>query len=322
MSETKQGMNIGAASRYAKVSVFTIRAWEKRYRLVKPRRLPNGRRIYSEEDAERIRLLGLLVHSGHQISYVAGLTNHELVRLVRLLDAESGSGAGLDFDDATAAAATLQHTLYLVERFDLPELALAMARARTRFSARGFVLNFAAALIGKIGQLVAANSLTLAQEHAVSALLRTHLSQIVFEGGLRTDSTTSSRLRSSITFGTQDGDYHELGILMAAALCNLKGIPYNYLGASLPAESFASAAKALKSKILVIGHTIATGKDAVTAQRRYIAQLHKELPAQYSIWIGGRCDIDVDMYRTLRDVRHIRSLTDFEVMLAQGHGRR
>lgn len=56
----------------------TIRIWERRYSAVVPERTEGQRRVYSEEDVERLGLIKRLVDRGHAISEVATLDTHEL----------------------------------------------------------------------------------------------------------------------------------------------------------------------------------------------------------------------------------------------------
>jgi len=50
-----------------------LRAWEKRYDAVCPRRNETNRRLYSNSDIRRLQLLRRAVQSGHSISQVAAL---------------------------------------------------------------------------------------------------------------------------------------------------------------------------------------------------------------------------------------------------------
>ena len=60
-----------------------IRAWEKRYDAVVPVRSPKNRRLYSEEDVQRLQMLKSATDAGHNISQVAGLTTKDLALLVQ-----------------------------------------------------------------------------------------------------------------------------------------------------------------------------------------------------------------------------------------------
>ena len=60
-----------------------IRAWEKRYAAVVPRRSSKNRRLYSEHDVLRLQLLKKLTDSGHSISQMAKLDSSELSDLAQ-----------------------------------------------------------------------------------------------------------------------------------------------------------------------------------------------------------------------------------------------
>ena len=52
---------IRTVSEVSGVNAITLRAWERRYGLFKPKRTPKGHRLYSEKDILRIReVLALL----------------------------------------------------------------------------------------------------------------------------------------------------------------------------------------------------------------------------------------------------------------------
>ena len=60
-----------------------IRVWERRYGAVIPLRTPTNRRLYSDADIERLRVLRHLTHAGHSISHIAQLPMEQLQSLVR-----------------------------------------------------------------------------------------------------------------------------------------------------------------------------------------------------------------------------------------------
>ncbi|MCR9205288.1 MAG: MerR family transcriptional regulator, partial [Halobacteriovoraceae bacterium] len=61
------------------IGVHTLRAWEKRYGVVKPERSSTGRRFYSDDDIEKLKLITTLNKTGEQISHIAKLSFDELV---------------------------------------------------------------------------------------------------------------------------------------------------------------------------------------------------------------------------------------------------
>ena len=55
------------------LSAHVIRVWERRYGAVTPVRTGTNRRLYTEEDIERLSLLRRLTEAGHNIGNVAAL---------------------------------------------------------------------------------------------------------------------------------------------------------------------------------------------------------------------------------------------------------
>ncbi len=64
------------------IGVHTLRAWEKRYSVIVPERSPSGRRFYSDENVEKLKLITILNKTGIQISVIAKLSLEELKQSV------------------------------------------------------------------------------------------------------------------------------------------------------------------------------------------------------------------------------------------------
>jgi DNA-binding transcriptional MerR regulator len=65
------------------LSADLLRAWERRYEVVTPRRSKGGRRLYSDADIERLRLLYRATLAGHSIGLVADLSPDALAAVAR-----------------------------------------------------------------------------------------------------------------------------------------------------------------------------------------------------------------------------------------------
>jgi DNA-binding transcriptional MerR regulator len=73
---------IGHVARYVGVSTHALRAWERRYGTVDPRRAPGGSRLYDATEIDRLKTLKQLTDHGHSIGEVARLSLEELKRLL------------------------------------------------------------------------------------------------------------------------------------------------------------------------------------------------------------------------------------------------
>src|SRR5205814_6101 len=73
--------SIQSVARRTGLSAHVIRVWEKRYGAVKPSRTGTNRRLYSDEEIERLQLLRLATEAGHSIGNIAALDLEKLKQI-------------------------------------------------------------------------------------------------------------------------------------------------------------------------------------------------------------------------------------------------
>lgn len=97
---------IRVVARLTGINPVTIRAWERRYRLVRPERTPGGHRLYSRADVELLRAAARLVDQGVSISRATRLLDDPAPRRElrgdRLLERFLERLAALDDDGMSA----------------------------------------------------------------------------------------------------------------------------------------------------------------------------------------------------------------------------
>ena len=79
MADSHQAIKVVA--RRTGLSAHVIRIWEKRYGAVEPERTDTNRRLYSDEQIERLSLLRDITQAGHSIGHVAKLPTEKLRQL-------------------------------------------------------------------------------------------------------------------------------------------------------------------------------------------------------------------------------------------------
>ena len=257
---------IRAVARITGLSIDTLRAWERRYEAVVPKRGERGR-VYSDADVERLKRLAVLVERGHAIGTVAGLSTDELRRLI---DGSNALAPGRE----QMPAADLTILLGALDRYDLAAIESALARHAAVLPTRELVFAVILPLLRELGDRWEAGALSPAQEHLVSAIVRSALG-----GLLRTIGTSDGSARA--IFATPAGERHELCLLCAAVLAAAAGHSVLYLGPDLPAADIAHAAKIREARTVVLA---ATTPGVVT--RAEVKQLTREL-SDLDLWIGG-----------------------------------
>lgn len=68
-----QKFSIGAVSRLTQIPTHTLRKWETRHNIAVPVRTDTGRRMYTEDQVEQLRLIKQLVDKRHALSQLADM---------------------------------------------------------------------------------------------------------------------------------------------------------------------------------------------------------------------------------------------------------
>ena len=292
---------VKAVAKMLGVSPNTLRSWEIRHHAVEPDRTGSNRRTYGPSQVERLRLLCTLLNEGHSIGAIAGLTDAKLKAMLPRKSLETSS----DSVDPILEALT---------DFNFGKLAELLDLNRVSHSTRDYVLKVISPLLGRVGHLVANGKLSIAHEHALSALIRDQIGQTL--QSLRRDG--QRKQSKTFLFATPEGDLHEFGILLAASLCANYGYRAHYLGANLPAEALAIAVKALKPDCVVLGNS-PRGQTPGKRLEDYLRELGKALPAKTEIWIGGQGEIPhLRAIFGKRKYEVLKSLSQLDTILNQG----
>ena len=281
-----------------------IRAWERRYGAVCPERTDTGRRLYSDSDIERLKLLSQAVDAGRGIRLVANLSNQELTRLI--------SEDGLERPRIPAReiapvdkSQLLEECIECARRLDEQGLASRLDAASVTLSRLELIDQLLVPLMQRVGQLWRDGELRPVHEHMTTAVLRT------FAGNLR-DSTPRSPSAPHLLATTPAGQRHELGALLVAICVATEGWNITYLGTDLPAEEIAAGAYQKKSRVVALSVTFPPDDANL---HRELTRLRRFLPESTDIIVGGRSSLAYQ--RTLESIGaiHIPSLQELRRQL-------
>lgn len=303
-SNPRERLTVRAVSALSGVSPHKLRAWERRYSAVRPSRTSTGRRSYTMADVEKLALLHRLTAQGHAIGSVAALSLAELQKLGHRQQRVAGTVA-------PEARAVVESVLAALTRFRLDELSRELLSARMSLSVRSFILRVVGALMAEVGLRVSQGRMNIAQEHALSAMLRDHLGQIL--NSIPTVGASGPR----VTIATSSGDLHEFGILTSAILCASHGLRVNYLGPNLPAADLAQAARATGSDFVLVGSLPIPEANRARPLEAYLKELRAALPVRTGILLGGFCDFDLRRSGLARVMRHLATLDELDELLAE-----
>lgn len=268
--------SIKAVSQATGLSIETLRAWERRYRIVAPQRDANGRRTYRPEDVIRLRKLREATALGHPIGRLAILGEDELDGLLRAPDRDEGPAGGVKGIGAQIIAAAEDY-----RPADCDQL-LAMALALLPVSR--VVNDLLAPTLAEVGERWHRGQFSIAQERIVSAAVRRQLTGVL---------DTYSRIADGpvMVLSTPAGERHELGILMCALLAASRNARCHYLGPDLPAAELATYATRVHADVVAL--SVLTGSSLPTMLAE-VAQLAQLLPERVEFWGGGSALLQAD----------------------------
>ncbi len=138
------------------ITKLVLHAWERRYGLEPAERSPSGRRFYTSEQVERLRLLKTCTDGGYRIGNLVGLPTEALSRIEADLNARNA----------------LSEILEAVKAMDSDRLqALLLARAEEDMPEQ-FIRATALPLMREVGSLWASGEASIAAEHMTTAQIK------------------------------------------------------------------------------------------------------------------------------------------------------
>ena len=251
--------SIAAVSKLTGIGLDTLRAWERRYKAVTPVREGRGRQ-YSESDVQRLQLLRQAVENGHPIGQSSQLANSQLLQLSGPppRQREEGLADGI---------------VHAIERYDYAEADRELGRLAALLVPKDFLYHVALPLMKQVGDAYHTKTMSVAQEHMSSSLVRN-----ILGGMIRQHRVQRPQIR--LMFTTPAAELHEIGILSAALLTGIAGLGIVYMGPDLPANEILNAVKRGLPAALVLGLC----SEESHSELRIIA---RELPEKVELWLGG-----------------------------------
>ncbi len=300
---------IGVAAERTGLTPHVLRVWERRYRAIEPVRAEGGRRLYSDADIERLRLMALATAAGRGISQVARLPTKELTRLVRddeearrRLDTDGGArGArltGATADDVAAARARAR-------ALDASGLERVLRRSAALVGAGTFLESVATPLLRQIGDERDAGQLAPGAEHLALVALRRVIEGIV-------PILIVSGDAPNLLVATPVGDRHEIEAVMATAVAAIESWRVTYLGPGVPVSEIAVAAASTSARAVSVTVPGTGGHDQLIQELR---ALRVQLAARVPLLVGGAGALTIASELRGAGVKVIENLTDLRLAL-------
>ncbi len=246
-------IRIGELARRTGVASGTIRAWERRYAVVTPRRAESGYRLYSPSDERRLRSMAALV--------AEGLAPAEAADRVREIGRES-SRPNLASGALTLGDSMQTDLLESLLRFDNPASEEVLDRAISALNIDAFVGDLILPVLRRIGERWSLGDVSVAQEHFATNLLRGRLLGLArgWGGG-------EGRLA---LLACPSGELHDVGLIGFGLALRERGWRITFLGSDTPVESIATCVEETEPDAIVV---FARNEDLLVAIEPELARL-------------------------------------------------
>jgi DNA-binding transcriptional MerR regulator/methylmalonyl-CoA mutase cobalamin-binding subunit len=280
MSEVALLHPIKVAALKTGLSTHLIRVWERRYGAVKPERTSNQRRMYSEREIERLKLLGALTEAGHSIGNIANLDAGALQALIldKPFPAKSQPADQLRTDRRESGMLFVKKAVTAISDLNHDSLERVLQEAAVELGQQGVLLLVVAPLSEEVGNLWESGMIGVAHEHFASAILRTFL-------GNMSRPFAPNESSPHILVATPTSQLHEIGAMIITAAAAAMGWQATFLGASIGPVEIASALKQKSARVVGLS-VVYPPDDPLVGQE--IIRLGKLLPDDVAFMIGGR----------------------------------
>jgi MerR family transcriptional regulator, light-induced transcriptional regulator len=261
------GVRVGELARRVGVAPETLRAWERRYGVLRPGRTSGGYRVYGSADERRARRMRELIESG----WAAGEAAHAVTAAVEAESAQRTDGAAHEL-------------LSALLRFDAPGAHAAFDRLLGARSLDAALRDMILPMLRQVGDGWERGEVSVAQEHFATELITGRLRGLGREWG--------SGLGPRAVLACPSGERHDIGLLCCALALDRRGWRITYLGADTPVDALATAVDQLDPEVVVIGAV-------QVAPLQAVAPALGRLAGRVPIALGG-CGACADLAATAR----------------------
>jgi len=253
---------ISTVSALTGVNPVTLRAWERRYGLIKPHRTEKGHRLYSASDIDRIRLILKLVDDGISIGQVRDALQSSVSEPVARSNDDTWNRYLADMVTA-------------IERFDESGLERVYNDAMSLYPVEIVTRQLMIPLLTELGERWANATGSVAEEHFFGVYMRNKL-------GARFHHRQGKPRGPKLLAACLPGELHELGLLLFGLAAHDRGFRVILLGADMPLEELPLVVERTGSDAIVLAGSIKPSADLLAKQLPALAR-----QAGVPVFVGG-----------------------------------
>ncbi|MFN8415964.1 MAG: MerR family transcriptional regulator [Cytophagaceae bacterium] len=220
--------------RLSGIKAHTIRIWEQRYGITNPDRTDTNIRNYTSLDLKRIINISVLNNHGWKISKIALLSSSQIEQEVKAL-----------IDSISESQDVMDGLVMSMIDMDEERFEFLITSAIQSLGFLPAIEKVVYPFFDKIGVLWLTGSISPAQEHFISNLIRQKIIVAI-------DAIPSvyHNAKGKIIIYLREGELHEIAALIQYYICKQNGYKVFYLGQSVPYEDVVNITKEVKADFL------------------------------------------------------------------------
>jgi len=244
-------LRIGELSRRLGVSDHVLRAWERRYGLLRPVRSAGGFRLYSEADVDRVRRMRAHVAAGMSAAEAAraALDDESTFPAVR---PELGTPAAVEArgvigESLAGRSEALANLAKATDEYDEPAAHAVLDRLLSTLTVETVLRDVVLPYLHELGARWARGEVSVAQEHFATHVIRGRLA------GLTQGWGRGHGPRAVLACPPEE--LHDMALLAFGIVLNRNGWRIEYLGANTPLGDLIRMAGAQRPDLVVVAAT-------------------------------------------------------------------
>ncbi len=269
----------------------TIRVWERRYNIIRPKRTDTNRRWYDDDDLRRLINISILYHSGIKISKVAKYSESELIEEVELLT-----------KDSVISDTNIKSLIIAALSFNGNAVNEILLRSVISIGFEDTFSNVVFPFLRRIGIMWHTGSANTGAEHFVTNILRGKLIAAIDSLPPANDAK-----RKRVIMFLPDNELHEMGLLFYAYLIRKLGHEVLYLGQTTPFSALTEASEKWYSDILVTG---VMSELSVFDPEEYLNNLSTTFKSKKILVSGSMADNPIS--EKFKNIYPVRSASDLK----------
>lgn len=299
MANIKQNFSIKDLESLSGIKAHTIRMWEKRYKVLEPKRTDTNIRTYGVSGLQKILNIAFLNENGYKISRISKMSDSEIGELVKKITT-SKSNYSRAVKSLKVAMMNFDQSLFLKTYDGLLE----------HNTFREIYNDVFIPLLTDIGILWQAGTITPAHEQFISTLIKQKLfiniEKLQFEKPSKTD-------KVFVLFLPEE-EIHDVGLFYTNYEILLHGYKVIFLGQSLPMEDLTYLSKLFDSTVFVSYLTVKP-KNIEEYLERFTESICTGKKCEY--WLLGRKAVEIieKDYNLPDRVRAFKNINDLTLNL-------